>query len=241
MLDERGGISPFGWAVAWAGREPSQLGDDVRSLVETSATTCRRYFPPERGYQVSIDELDPEATAGTTQGVQMSVWRGDFRARVAIERTAGSEAGGATARRSPPAIRVYGSARSEALHRAHALGERLVRSGRVLGWTAGTGLFLCLAWLMIGVHDPIYVLGGMLLVVALLLTLMAGGTLGGLVGERLAALHRGRTHRNVGSDEALLDDMRRWKGLSRQLTTQRSMLVGRRAQPFRREPGRLAS
>ncbi|MCH9682946.1 MAG: hypothetical protein K0V04_16030 [Deltaproteobacteria bacterium] len=236
MLDDNGGISPFGWSVAWAGHEANRLGEDVQALVEWSAGTCKRYFPPERGYQIAI-----EVPAGAAQGARMSVRRGDFTARVAIERTASGRSVAAMVRRSTPSIRVYGSARSDTLHHAHQLGERLVQRGRVVGWGVGIGLFATLAWLMIGVRDPIYVLGGMLLVVALLLTLMAGGTLGAWVGERLAEFQRGRARRDVGSNPALPDDIRRWKGLSRQLNAQRSALNGRRALPFRREPGQLAS
>ena len=101
-------------------------------------------------------------------------------------------------------------------------------------------MFLSLAWLMIGVNNPIYMLGGMLLVVALLLALMAGSTLGTWVGERLAEAQRDRARRELDRNVAMNDDIRRWKAVSRQLSAQRTALAGHRRQPFRSEPSALA-
>ncbi len=229
MLDERGEIAPFGWALACTGRKPNQVGEDVRALVQWSANTCRRYFPPEQGYQVDV-----ESPAGAAHGVRMTVTRGDFRAAVAIEK--GIEPRALT-HNSPAdlSVRMFGRAYSEAMCRAHRLGERIVLRCRAAGWAGGTSVFLSLAWLMIGVRDPVYVLGGMLLVVALLMTLLGGGTLGTWVGERVASLHRGRTLRSTNHDDALRDDIRRWKALTRQFTAQRNALTGVRQLPFRSE------
>lgn len=231
MLDERGGISPFGWAVACAGRRPGQLADEVQALVGWSASAWKRHFPPERGYRVTV-----ESPAGVAQGVRMSVSRGDFEARLCIEQSLppGRGAGSAT-----PSVRMFGQAQSIVARRAHDLGERLVQRGRVAGGAAGLGTFLALAWLMIGVNNPIYMLGGMLLVVALLLSLMAGGTLGTWVGERLAEVHRDRARRELDRNVAMHDDIRRWKAVSRQLSAQRTALAGHRRQPFRNEPSEL--
>jgi hypothetical protein len=232
MLDERGGILPFGWAVACAGRKPSQVEDEVQALVAWSAGTWKRHFPVERGYRVTV-----EPTAGITQGVRMSVRRGDFEASLSIEHGLPARPGAASA---IPSVRMFGNAQSVVARHAHELGERLVQRSRIAGGAVGLGLFLALAWLMIGVNNPIYMLGGMLLVVALLLALMAGGTLGTWVGERLAGYHRDRARRALDRNVAIADDIRRWKAVSRQLSAQRNALAGHRRLPFRSEPSELA-
>lgn len=231
MLDERGGISPFGWAVACAERRPGQVADEVQALVHWSARAWTRHFPPERGYRVTV-----ESPAGGAQGVRMSVSRGDFEASLSIEHGLPRLRGAVSA---TPSVRMFGKAESIVARRAHDLGERLVQHGRIVGGAAGLGTFLALAWLMIGVNNPIYMLGGMLLVVALLLALMAGGTLGTWVGERLAQAQRDRARRALERNVAMHDDIRRWKAVSRQLSAQRSTLAGHRRQPFRSEPSAL--
>lgn len=231
MLDERGSILPFGWAVACAGRRPAQLEDEVQALVAWSAGAWKRHFPPERGYQVTV-----ESPAGVARGVRLRVSRGDFQASLAVEAPPGREGAVFAA----PSVRMFGHAQSVVARRAHALGERLVHRGRIMGGAVGLGMFLCLAWLMIGVNNPVYMLGGMLLVVALLLAPMAGGALGAWVGERLAAYHRDRARRMLDGNVAIRDDIRRWKAVSRQLSAQRTALAGHRRQPFRSEPSTLA-
>lgn len=228
MLDERGGILPFGWAVACTGRPPGHVEGEVRALVEWSAGTWKRSFPPERGYRVTV-----EPAVGLTQGVRMRVCRGDFEASLSIEhdRRRASKVAAAS-----PAVRVFGRAQSVVAGRAHDLGQRLVHRGRIVGGAIGLGTFLALAWLMIGVNNPIYMLGGMLLVVALLLSLMAGGTLGAWVGERIAAYHHHRVRRELDRSPDMRDDIRRWRSVSRQIIAQRSALAGHRGQPFRTEP-----
>ncbi|MCA9704932.1 MAG: hypothetical protein KDK70_03670 [Myxococcales bacterium] len=223
MLDERGAISPFGWMITCEGRTPSQVRDDVRLLAQQSAQAWARHFPAEHGYRVEL-ELPEHASSA-----RLFVHRGDFQAEVSVEHDPQAGAGSA-------AVRMYGRARSDTLTQAHVLGDRVVARARVIGWGGGVAVFLSLAWLMIGVRDPIYVLGGMLLVVALLLTVMAGGTLGTWFGERLAELHRGRARQRVHADEGLRDDIRRWRAVSRQLGAQRALLLGHRRQPFRSEP-----
>lgn len=231
MLDERGGISPFGWAVNFGGHSPSRFRQDVHHLVDWSVGSWKRHFPAEQGYQVSVDK---SRDASNAQALLLTVRRGEFHAQVAVEQDLRRDD------RGPRCVRMHGRAQFEALSRAHALGERLVSRTRAIGWGGGVALFLCLAWLMVGVRDPVYVLGGMLLVVALLLTVMAGGTLGAWFGERLAEIHRGRAHRQVHADPGLSDDIRRWKAISRQLNARRAVLLGHRRQPFRSEPRALA-
>ena len=224
-------MAPFGWAVVCNGQRPDQVTRSVDELAQWSTDACTRHFPPERGYHIST-----ETPAGETPGVQLVVHRGDFRAEVTIEH---EPQGSQTTALAP--IRAFGRARSELLHQAHRHAEGLVNRWRTVGGGIGLSMFFSLAWLMIGVNNPVYVLGGMLLVVALLLTLMAGGTLGAWFGEELARRHRGRARALVQRDIALSHDMRRWKALTRQLTAQRSALTGRRGQPFRTAPRELAS
>ena len=232
MLDERGGISPFGWAVACPGRRPGQVEDEVQALVQWSASAWKRHFPAERGYQITVERL-----AQNAQAVRMSVSRGDFEASLNIEQGLLRQGGAGSA---APSVRMFGQAQSVVARRAHELGERLVQRSRIVGSAAGLGMFFSLAWLMIGVNNPIYMLGGLLLMVALLLALMAGSTLGTWVGERLAERHRDRARRALDRNVGMHDDIRRWKAVSRQLAAQRSALAGHRRQPFRSEPSVLA-
>jgi hypothetical protein len=222
MLDERGSILPFGWAIACAGRRPGQAEDEVQALVAWSAGAWKRHFPSERGYRITV-----EPATSTDPSVRMSVSRGDFEASLAIEH-------GSVPR--TPSVRMFGRAQSVVVRRAYELGERLVQRGRIVGTVAGLGLFFALAWLMIGENNPAFMLGGMLLVLALLLALIGGGSLGAWVGERLAALHRDRARQKLHRDVAMHDDIRRWKAVSRQLAAQRLALAGHRRQPFRSEP-----
>lgn len=233
MRDERGGIPSFGWAVGCAGRGKSRVEDEVQALVAWSASTWKRSFPAERGYRVVV-----EAPAGSAQGVRMSVRRGDFEANVAIEHVREEKRGAGSAASS---VRMFGRAQANAVCEARTVGERLVQRGRLLGGAAGLSLFLLLAILMIGVHNPVYMLGGMLLIVALLMVLTAGSTLGAWVGERLAAHRLDRVLRALERDEGMRDDIRRWKAVSRQLSAQRAVLAGNRRLPFRTEPSALAS
>lgn len=237
MLDERGSISPFGWAIACPGRRAGQVADEVQALVAWSEGAWRRHFPPERGYQLTAEPagVPSGVPAGVpseapAQGVRLQARRGDFAADLTIELHAART----------PSVRMFGRAQSILLGQAHALGERLVQRARVVGGAAGLGMFLSLAWLMIGENNPAPMLGGMLLVVALLSALIGGSTLGGWVGERLADHHCDRARRERERDVGVRDDLRRWKAVSRQLTAQRSTLAGHRGQPFRSEPSALA-
>ncbi|MCX4243774.1 hypothetical protein [Paraliomyxa miuraensis] len=234
MLDERGGIPPFGWAIACAGRKPAEVEHDVRALVRSSTSAWTRHFPAERGYQVVV-----EPAADPAQGLRMSVRRGEFEATVAIEHELELRGRGAVS--ASPLVRMFGRARANAVVRANAVGDRLIRHGRLIGGGVGLCLFLLLGWFMIGVNNPVYMLGGMLLMVALMMALVAGSTLGAWVGERLAARSVDRVVRLLTRDADLHDDIRRWKAVSRLMVAQRTTLAGHRRSPFRSEPSALAS
>jgi len=230
MLDEPAGISPFGWAIATGGRGLVQLQDEVRALGTWSAAAWARHFPAEQGYQVDVAR-----SASDAQVLHLTVRRGEFHAEASLEHDLPAGAEG-----SSRSVRMFGRARFEAVDRARARGQRMIARSRAMGWAGGLAVFLSLAWLMVGVRDPIYVLGGMLLVVALLVTVIAGGSVGAWVGERLAALQHERARRQVEADPATPDDLRRWKAVARQLGAQRAALLSSRRQPFRSEPRAIA-
>lgn len=235
MLDEHGEISPFGWAVGVSGRPEEQVGHTMQALVDQAKAAWARSFPKERGYRVEV-----ESRSDGAQGVHLTACRGDFRAEATVEHALPSD-GACTALVTGASVRAFGRARSEGVAEALERGERVTRVARVLGGATGLSVFLTLAWLMIGVNNPIYMLGGMLLAVALITTLMAGALLGGWLGERIGASYRQRARLTAVGSPGFDDDVRRWKALSRQMLAQRSALSTRRGQPFRREPAARAS
>lgn len=247
MLDDRGELSPFGWAVIVAGRPREQTARSVEQLAQWSESTWLQHFPADRGYRTSTRDL-----SGSTRGVQLTVHRGDFRAEATVEHDALDHVPSPSSASHPPgqsrtegtrnaSVRVFGRARFRPMNDADDRAERATRLGRITGSSLGLAVFFTLAWLMIGVNDPIYVLGGMLLVVALVMALTAGALLGAWAGEQLGASYRRRARRHVEGSPGFDSDARRWKAVSRQLLAQRSTLCARRAQPFRSEPSSLAS
>lgn len=198
-------------------------------MVEWTAQTWAMYFPSERGYEVSI-----ASPAGPSHGVQLAVRRGDFRAQVAVENILDP------GRRSPGAlaVRMFGRALSGALADADRTGERTVQRYRVVGVGLGLGVFVALCWANIGVRNPAYFLGGLLLVVAGLMCTMALGTIGAWFGERLGERRRAQARAEIGGDGELQDDLRRWRALVRQLAAQRAAIAGQlgASTPFRALP-----
>ena len=170
----------------------------------------------------------------------MTARRGDFHAEATVEHDPPA-AGARSAASRGPSVRAFGRAHFLPIAEAALRGERATRLGRIAGGAGGLSIFLTLAWLMIGVNDPIYVLGGMLLVVTLVMTLMAGVLLGGFLGERVGVSGSLRARRDVEQAPGFGDDLRRWKAMSRQLLAQRAAFAARRGQPFRSEPTGLAS
>lgn len=228
-LRDHGAFDPFGWSVACAGRKPPQVREEVRRVVEWAAQTWAMYFPAERGYVVSVD-----SPAGPSNGVQLSVTRGDFRAQVAVE----SILDPARRQSGALAVRMFGRAASDALAEAERAGAVAVQRGRVMGVGTGLGIFAVLCWFCIGVHNPAYFLGGLLLVVAGLMCTMAFGTMGAWFGERIADRGNSRARAEIGTDDKLQDDLRRWRALVRQLAAQRAAIAGQlsASTPFRALP-----
>ena len=225
MRFERGEAGPFGWVVHPRGRKPGQLRNDIRSLVQWSSDRWDAYFPRARGYAVTVDvdeSADTEPVA--TRPLRLSADRGDFHAEVTVEIP------------EPGHIRMYGRATSSHMLVAERIAGRYVSIGRFVGGVVGFGLFSTLAWFSVGVVDPIFVLGGLLMVVALVVSLTAGAALGSFFGERFADRARRRAAQMVADDPGIEADLKRWKSLVRQLVAQRTVMRGGdRQQPFRRQ------
>lgn len=208
------------------------MRDDMRAMVDWAVQTWSSYFPADGGYRTSV-----ASPAGPAHGVKLSVSRGDFRASVSIESIR------QTASRGPAqlGVRMFGRAESGVLAEVERSSHRIVAHGRNIGFGLGIGVFAMLCWWAIGITDPIYVLGGLLMVVAGLLTTTAGGTLGTWMGERIANLSRARARSDAASDVELEGDLRRWRSLARLLSTQRQALSGHTARaPFRTPPASLS-
>ena len=204
-------------------------------MVEWAAQTWAMYFPAERGYVVSV-----ESPAGPSNGVQLSVSRGDFRAQVAVENILDP------GRRVPGAlvVRMFGRALSSAVAEAEHTSACVAQRGRMLGVSLGLAAFVGLCSFCIGVHNPAFFLGGLMLVVAGLMCTMMFGTVGAWLGERLGARRCERARTELGADSNLQDDLRRWRALVRQLASQRAAIAGQlgpstpfRTLPSARDPG----
>jgi hypothetical protein len=228
-LRDHGAFDPFGWSVGCAGLKPAQVREEMRRMVEWAAETWALYFPSERGYEVAV-----ESPAGPSNGVQLAVRRGDFRANVALEciLDPGRKAPGALA------IRMFGRAGSSAVVAAERASNRLTQRGRSVGIGMGLGSFASLAWLALGTtHAGALVITGLLIVVAGLMSTTALATAGAWIGERIGESGRERARALSSGDPRLHDDLRRWRALVRQLATQRSVLASQLGRtPFRSLP-----
>ncbi|MCA9659676.1 MAG: hypothetical protein KC486_15135, partial [Myxococcales bacterium] len=82
----------------------------------------------------------------------------------------------------------------------------------------------------------LFVLGGLLMVVVAVLTVVSAVSIGAWIGERVADLLNLRAMRQVAADDALRKDFQRWRSLTRQMMAKRSLLSGDlRRLPFRHE------
>ncbi len=199
---------------------------------EWAAETWAMYFPHARGYEVAID-----SPAGPSNGVQLAVRRGDFRATVALECILDP------GRKTPGAltIRMFGRATSEAVVAAERATARLCQRGRSVGLGMGLGSFGSLGWLALGTHAGALAITALLVVVGGLMSTIALATAGAWLGERIGESGRTRAHALSSGDPRLHDDLRRWRSLVRQLATQRSVLASQLGRtPFRSLPtGRM--
>jgi len=182
------------------------------------------YFPAQAGYSLSRRELP--------DGLRLVATRGDFHAEVEV-------AGGQ--RRGAPKLRLCGAAGSQrvaATERAASVAiERLRLLGSVLGIAfvlfIGSQLLVTPTFFMV---DALFVLGGLLMVVMLVVLVMTGAGLGGWVGEQVVALRWASTLAALEQDAGLRADLQRWRALVRSLAQHRDALAGGlRGLPFRCE------
>ena len=84
--------------------------------------------------------------------------------------------------------------------------------------------------------ETLFVLGGLLMVVVAVLTVVAAVSIGAWIGEQIASGLEVRAQRSVQADEELRQDFLRWRSLSRQMMAKRGLLAGDlRRQPFRHD------
>jgi hypothetical protein len=227
-LRDHTGFDPFGWSVGCSGLKPGQVRDEVRRMVDWATERWTSYFPRDQDYDVVI-----ESPAGPSNGVVLTVRRGDFRASVAIENILDP------ARKAPGAlaVRMFGRANSDALVLAQRSRETIVQRCRAVGVGLGFGVFALLCWVSIGVRNPAFYLAGLLMVVAALMSMTALGGIGTWIGEAIAERSQARAHAIAGGDPRLQDDLRRWRALVRLFASQRNAIGGAEpGVPFRALP-----
>jgi hypothetical protein len=227
-LRDHHGFDPFGWSVACSGFKPGQVRDEVRRMVDWATERWTSYFPRDQGYACVI-----ESPAGPSNGVVLTVSRGDFRASVAIENILDP------ARKAPGAlaVRMFGRANSDALVEAERSREIVVARCRTVGIGLGFGVFALLCWVSIGVRNPAFYLAGLLMVVAALMSMTALGGIGTWIGEAIAERGQARARAIAEGNPRLQDDLRRWRALVRLFAGQRHAIGGAEpGVPFRSLP-----
>lgn len=228
LLEQCRDSASFAWTVGRAGHKPDQVRDEVRATVQHAVRLWRSTFPAELGYEVSI--VSP---AGLSNGVVLKAGRGDFRASVSVESILDPN------RKSPAdqAVRMFGRAQSEQLTRLDRRGPLAVQNCRRAGLSLGAAGFVAALWMCVGTQPSVVVLGGLMLAVTALAATTLGSSLGGYIGEVVLNGERLRALSRRASDRALHEDMRRWRGLTRNLAAQRRALTDKTtAAPFRALP-----
>ena len=217
--------SPFGWSVGRSGQTRAQVREEVRSVVER--VTCRwaSVFPEHEGYRVCAS-----SPAGPSNGVRLTVERGNFRASVSVE----SIRDPSRHARGHQAVRMFGRAEARALVCAAAASHRSVARLRQVGVAVSALAFIPFLWLIAGAQSTAFVLAGMLCVVAGIATTTLGASLGAYLGECVAAGAHRRAIAETSVDTRLKEDLRRWRALSRELSSTRQALTASPAAgPFR--------
>ena len=217
--------SPFGWSVGRSGQTRAQVRDEVRSVVERVTDRWATVFPEREGYRVCAS-----SPAGPSNGVRLTVERGNFRASVSVE----SIRDPSRHAREHQAVRMYGRAEAQALVCAAAASHRSIARLRQVGVAVSTLAFIPFLWLIAGAQSTAYILAGMLCMVAGIATTTLGASLGAYLGECVAAGARRRAIAETSVDTRLKEDLRRWRALSRELSGTRQTLTGSAAAgPFR--------
>lgn len=182
------------------------------------------YFPVEAGYTLGRREL--------ADGLRLVASRGDFHAEVEV-------AGGQ--RRGAPKLRLCGAAGSQRVAATERAANVAVERLRLVGSAMGIAfvMFICSQLLvtpMMFMVDALFVLGGLLMVVMLLVLVLTGAGLGGWVGEQVVAVRWASTLAALEQDAGLRADLQRWRALVRSLAQHRDALAGGvRGLPFRCE------
>lgn len=217
--------SPFGWSVGRTGQTRSQVREEVRAVVDQVTARWASVFPARDGYRVHAS-----SPAGPSNGVRLTVERGNFRAAVSVE----SIRDPSRHARDHQAVRMYGRAEVHALVCAERASHRSIQRLRQAGVVASAALFIPFLWFIAGAHSSAYVLAGLLTMVAGIATTTLGASLGAYIGERVAEGARRRAIAQTSEDTRLQDDLRRWRALSRELSGTKQALQGSNAAgPFR--------
>lgn len=217
--------SPFGWSVGRSGQTRSQVRDEVRAVVDQVTDRWASVFPDREGYRVSVS-----SPAGPSNGVRLTVQRGNFQASVCVE----SIRDPSRRARDHQAIRMYGRAEARALVSVTQSSLKSVQRLRQVGIFVSAMMFIPFLWTIAGAHSTAYVLAGLLAMVAGLATTTLGASLGGYIGERFAEGARRRALAETSVDKGLQEDLRRWRALSKELSGSKHALVGSTtAGPFR--------
>ena len=184
------------------------------------------YFPAASDYVVTRREL--------ADGLRLAASRGDFHAEVEV-------AGGR--RRGALQLRLSGSAGSQRIVRTERSATAAVERLRLAGALLGALFVMATASNLLTTPprftiDMLFVLGGLLLVVMLVVLVMTGAGLGGWLGEQVAAGRWAATLHALDHDDALRADLHRWRALVRSLAHHRDALAGgMRGLPFRCDLG----
>lgn len=184
------------------------------------------FFPAAAGYAVRRSRL--------TSGVLLAVRRGDFFGEVEVTASEGP-------RRSQLWLR--GCAGSQRLAAAELRAARVSERLRLLGSMTGASALLVLCVDLFR-HPPgftvdmMFLLGGLLVAAILVVGLAIGAGVGAWLGEHAASAGQGRALALAQGDEALREDLRRWRALVKNLGHYREALAGSsRGLPFRAPGG----
>jgi hypothetical protein len=228
MMDARLGQG-FGWAVACPVAAEEAAARHVEGLWGS-------FFPTAAGYAVTRSELvsvpEPRSSRSHAQqpGVRLQVRRGDFCGEVEVAATTGPRR---------PRLWLRGYAGSQRLAAVELRAARATERLRLLGSLAGAAALLALCVELL-THPPgftvdmMFFLGGLLVAVIMVVGLAIGSNVGAWFGERAAVVGWVRALAVVERDDALREDLRRWRALVKNLAHYRDALAGSsRRQPFR--------
>jgi hypothetical protein len=220
-MDPRRGQG-FGWAIPVS--DGSRRGEAAAAARDVERL-WGEFFPQKSGYSVTRAELPG--------GFRLRVQRGDFLGEVEIN---------SHARERGAQLKMHGWACSQRLAEAERAAARASERLRTIGSLIGASALM--AWLsQMFVHPPnftidmMFLLGGLLVVVIMLIALAAGANVGAWLGGHVAAVMWGRALAQVDGDAGLREDLERWRALVKNLAHLRDALAGSaRRQPFRSDP-----